>query len=372
MLKVLEPASLCGMELHNRFVRSATMEGMADPEGAVTGDFVKAYEDLAAGKVGLIVTSAAYVSIAGKSLHNQVGIHNDEMIAGLRRVADVAHRHGSKIVPQLSHAGGMSSYLFKEGKAALAPSVIKGRQPQRELTEDDLEQIIEEFALAAVRSRLAGFDGVQLHGGHGTLLPQLLSPHGNFRQDRWGGSLANRCRFHLELIRRVRAAVGADYPLMMKFGVVDDKPEGLTLDDGIATLKAMAGIGLNAVEISGGMGSGKLGYSRVVNDDINEDVYYRERTAAAKRATSIPVIMVGGIRYLETAEEILDSGDADFISISRPLVREPDLIRRWTSGDYKRARCISCNKCITSATTGDPLECGEDRRIREEQGAASS
>ncbi|MDO8670165.1 MAG: HisA/HisF-related TIM barrel protein, partial [Dehalococcoidia bacterium] len=129
---------------------------------------------------------------------------------------------------------------------------------------------------------------------------------------------------------------------------------------------AMIAVGLDAVEISAGISSGKLGSVRALNDAVTEDVYFRERAASVKRAVGIPVMMVGGIRKVETAEAIIASGEADFVSICRPLIRQPDLINRWAIGDRERSTCISCNKCQTIIDRKEPLECGEDRRIVEE------
>ncbi len=366
--KVLEPANIGRLELRNRFIRSATLDATADETGAVTDASVKIYDGLAAGGVGLIATGYAFVSKHGQAALGQYGIHSDEMIPGLRRLVEAVHRHGAKIAAQIVHAGGASSYLFHKGEVLLAPSEIEGRSPRRAMTEEEIEGIIQDFAAAAMRAREAGFDGVQLHGAHGYLMSQFFSPTTNLREDRWGGNPENRRRFHVETVKRVRAAVGPDFPLMIKFGIMDDVEGGATLEEGIAAIKAMIEAGLDAVEISVGQGGGKNGPIRVFNDEVTETAYYRKRAAAAKKAVEVPVALVGGIRSLQTAEDIVASGDADFISLCRPLIREPGLIRRWLNGDTRRATCISCSKCLGSTLQGQPLECGEDKRIREEKG----
>lgn len=368
MFRVLEPLSLGGLALENRFMRSATWDQMADESGAVTDRSVALYRRLAAGGVALIVTGYAFISKQGQAEHGQYGIYSDDLIPGLQRLVQVAHERGTKIAAQIVHAGGASRYLAQTGQVALAPSLIEGRQPQRAMAEEDIEGIIADFAAAAVRVREAGFDAVQLHGAHGYLFSQWLSPLANFRQDRWGGSPENRRRFHAETVRRIRAAVGPDFPLWIKFGVMDDSEGGASLAEGIAALQAMVEAGLDAVEISGGIGTGRLGASQVIGNDSTEVAYYRERAAKAKRAVPVPVAVVGGIRSIETAEDIVASGDADLIALSRALIREPDLVLRWRSGDLKRAKCISCAKCLALVRRGEPLECGEERRLRQEQG----
>ncbi|MBI2863070.1 MAG: NADH:flavin oxidoreductase [Chloroflexi bacterium] len=368
MFKVLQPADLAGLELRNRFIRSAAFDSMADQTGAVTDRSVELYDVLAAGGVGLIVTGYAFVSRHGQAIFGQYGIYSDEMIPGLRRLVQVAHRHGAKIALQIVHAGTFSGYMGRTGQVALGPSERGGRYPSRGLTEEEIERIIGDFAQAAVRAREAGFDAVQLHGAHGYLMSEFFSSVANRRQDRWGGSAENRRRFHVETVRRVRAAVGADFPLLIKFGVMDDKEGGSPLEEGIAALQAMAAAGLDAAEISGGLGTGRRGPIRVLADPSTEDAYYRERAAKAKAALSIPIAVVGGIRRLETAEDIVTSGDADFVSLCRPLIRQPDLINQWLSGDRRQPTCISCAKCLTLVERGEPLECGEELRIRVEGG----
>lgn len=364
MYRVLQPASLGGLELRNRFMRSATWDATADETGAVTDLSVKLYEDLAAGGVGLIVTGFAFVSDLGRTNPGHYGIHCDEMIPGISRLVQAAHEHGAKIAIQIAHAGGVSPYLAQRGKTALAPSQIEGQQPQRALTGEEIEGIIDDFAAAAVRAREAGFDAVQLHGAHRYLMAQFLSPITNHRQDRWGGTPEDRRRFHVETVRRVRAAVGPDFPLMIKFGVMDDIDGGTLFEEGVATAKAMVEAGIDMLEVSAGISGGNVSSSRVLPPGVTELAYYRERTARAKKELDIPVAVVGGIRSLEMAEDIVKSGDADLIALCRPLIREPSLIRRWLEGDRRPAICISCAKCMALCRRGEPLECGEELRLR--------
>jgi 2,4-dienoyl-CoA reductase-like NADH-dependent reductase (Old Yellow Enzyme family) len=193
-------------------------------------------------------------------------------------------------------------------------------------------------------------------------MSQFISPLANSRTDRWGGSPENRRRFHLEVVPRVRQAVGAHFPLLIKFGVQDDREGGLPLSEGIAAAKLMVARGINAIEISAGIGSS----AQTTKEGEPERAYFRERAAAVKQAVTVPVIVVGGIRSLKMAQDIVNSGDADLISMSRPFIRQPDLIARWQRGETKVAACISCNRCLGIAWKGEPLECGEERRLREE------
>ena len=360
---LFEPCMIGGLELKNRFVRSATWDATADVSGAVTPNSVALYEELGKGNIGLIVSGYAFVSAHGQANPGQYGIHNDDMIAGMRRMAKAAHRDGTKIALQIVHAGINSGYLVQKGATLLAFSKMADmNRPHREMTEEDIEGIIADFAKAAVRGREAGFDAVQLHGAHGYLMSQIQSPLFNQRTDRWGGNAENRRRFHLEVVRRIRQAIGDDFPLFIKFGVMDDRTGGLTLDEGIETSRQMVSAGLDAIEVSAGVGQPV----QTAKEGDPERTPFRERAAAVKKAVEVPVIVVAGIRTLETAEDIVTSGDADMVSMCRPFIREPGLLVRWQKGDRAKAKCISCNRCFPIVARGEPLECGEERRLREE------
>ena len=360
---LFEPYRIGSLELRNRWVRSATWDATADSSGAVTDTSVALYRELAKGKIGLLVSGYAFVSAHGQANPGQYGVYNDDMIPGLRRLVEEAHQGGAKIALQIVHAGINSGYLVGKGVTLLAMSKMpEMSRPHREMSDEEIEGIIADFAAAAVRGREAGFDAVQLHGAHGYLMSQIQSPLYNLRTDKWGGSAENRRRFHLEVIQRVRQAIGADFPLMIKFGVQDDREGGLSLSEGVETARQMAEKGIDAIEVSAGVGQS----TQVTGAGDPERVPFRERAAAVKRAVTVPVMVVAGIRSLEMAKDIVDSGDADMISMCRPFIREPGLVARWQSGDTKPAKCISCNRCFGVIARGEPLECGEERRLREE------
>ena len=363
MANPFEPITIAGMEVRNRFQRSATWDASATDDGEVTDKSVEIIGGLARGGVGLIVTGYAYVSDDGKAAPRQYGISHDRHIEGLRRLTNVAHDHGARIAAQIAHGGINSGLLFRGARVAIGPSQIEGHHwEHREMTSEEIEATVRDFAAAASRAREAGFDAVQLHAAHGYLMNQFLSPLTNHRTDEWGGSPEKRRRFHVEVLRAVREAVGDDYPVLIKIGLRDRSEGGMTLDEGLATLKLLAAEGLSAAEISTGIG---IGSTQTARAEDPERVYFREDAAAAKRAVDIPVALVGGVRSFATAESILD-GDADMVSLSRPLIRENDLIARWQRGDRAPAKCLSCNKCFAFGLRGEPLECGEEYRLRQE------
>jgi 2,4-dienoyl-CoA reductase-like NADH-dependent reductase (Old Yellow Enzyme family) len=362
--KLFEPIKIKTMDIQNRVMRSATWDATADDSGGVTDNSIRLYKELGHGEIGLIVTGYAFVSHPlGQANPGQYGIYRDALIPGWKALVKAVHQAGdSKIAMQIVHAGINSGYLVQKGQILLAVSELPGRnRPHREMRDEEIEGIIEDFAKAAVRVREAGFDALQLHGAHGYLMSQFASPIFNHRTDRWGGSPANRRRFHLEVIRRVRKAVGDDYPIGIKFGVQDDQENGLTLEEGMETCRQMEADGIDSIEVSAGVGAA----ATLIKEAGIDQVIFRDRAAAVKKAVGIPVAVVNGIRSLSEAEDIIARGEADLVSLCRPFIREPHLIRRWLKGDTQPAVCISCNQCFPIVGRGEPLECGQERKLRE-------
>ncbi|MDD2335123.1 MAG: NADH:flavin oxidoreductase, partial [Geobacteraceae bacterium] len=211
---------------------------------------------------------------------------------------------------------------------------------------------------AARRAQEAGFDGIEIHSGHGYFLSQFLSPAYNRRQDEYGGSIENRARIHLQIYHAIREVVGKDYPVLIKMNCTDATENGLTIDDSLRAAKLFADAGFDAIEVSGGIiRTGKLSPSRPGITTEAEEAYFREYARRFKREIKIPLILVGGLRSFEVAEEILVDGIADYISMSRPLIREPDLIRRWQKGDLRKAECTSDNLCFNPGFEGKGIYC---------------
>jgi 2,4-dienoyl-CoA reductase-like NADH-dependent reductase (Old Yellow Enzyme family) len=360
-IDLFEQFSIGKMQLKNRFVRSATWDAMADNDGRVTDNSIELYRKLGQANIGLIVSGYAFVSPIGKAAIRQYGVHTDDMIPGLKRLVEAAHQGGSKIALQIAHSGTNVMLLTSDSNVEL-PAVSKQSDlniQQREMTDEDIQEIVRDFSKAALRGKEAGFDAIQLHGAHGYLMSQFQSPLLNHRTDKWGGNAENRRRFHLEVIREVRKQVGEDFPLMIKYGIQDDGEEGLSLSEGLDTVRHMVREGIDGIEISANIGRAAI---MAPKKGEPERAYFRDRTAAVKRTVDVPVILVGGVRSLEMAQNIVDSGDADLISMCRPFIREPDLVARWGRGDTSPAKCISCFKCSGIAARGVPLECAEERR----------
>jgi len=219
--------------------------------------------------------------------------------------------------------------------------------------------VIRAFGDAAKRAREAGFDAVQVHGAHAYLLSQFLSPHTNRRSDHWGGTLEGRLRFHHEIYREIRSKAGEDYPVFIKIGVQDGFAGGLEFKEGKKAARLMAEWGFDALEISSGLrGKPYEGTEfRTKINRIEREGYFRKWCKHIKDEVNVPVMMVGGLRTPKLMTEVICKGETDFISLCRPLIREPGIINEWKSGSRHRSACISCNKCYEALVKGESLHC---------------
>jgi 2,4-dienoyl-CoA reductase-like NADH-dependent reductase (Old Yellow Enzyme family) len=215
----------------------------------------------------------------------------------------------------------------------------------RELAADEIRTLISDFVAAAVRARRAGFDGVQLHAAHGYLLSAFLSPHTNRRTDEWGGPVENRARALLETLRGVKAACGPDFPVIVKLNSTDFLEGGLTVDDAVRVARMLDEAGIDGIEVSGGMAEAKKGSIWPGLRREEDEGYFVENAARIKGAVRVPVFGLGGIRTLAAAERMVADGRVDLISLSRPLIRDPYLVKHFREGAVARSACISCNKC---------------------------
>ncbi|MBF0480714.1 MAG: NADH:flavin oxidoreductase [Desulfovibrionaceae bacterium] len=348
------------MTLKNRFLRSATFEGLAGPGGEVTEKLAALMAELARGRAGLIVTGNAYVRGDGRTRPTQMAIDRDELLPGLARMAEAAHREGGAIAVQIAHSGCYSDPV--DGSTPLGLSNLSfGKIPAcRELTGQDASELASAFARAAVRARAAGFDAVQLHAAHGYLLSQALSPYYNRRTDAYGGPIENRMKLPLEVYRAVRSAVGGDYPVLIKINSRDYLEPGLTPEETALVCRTLQDEGLDLAELSGGTMASDPKFSPIRAgrcDTPGREAWFRVDAAAIKASLAIPVALVGGVRAPQTAKALIEEGAADLIALSRPLIREPGLIARWESGDLRPAACLSDNLCMAEARSGRGLRC---------------
>jgi len=394
MSVLFAPKKLGAMMIDNRFVHSATYEGLAQESGEVSPALLKRYEAIARGQTGLIIPGHLYVHPLGRCTTAQAGIHSDLMIPGLSLLTETVHREGSKIFFQLSHAGRQTT---KEviGRDPLGPSSL-GRDPVYRvkplaMTEAEIIDTIAAFRAAALRAVKAGADGIQLHAAHGYLINQFLSPYFNRRRDAWGGSAENRFRLLGEIVSAIREAIPRGFPLLVKLNACDYTPQqGITPPLAAEYARQLAGLGIDGIEVScgstlysplstcrgaapteelaKGLGLGKrlllkymlkktAGRFRFV-EGYNLDAARMIKEAAG----AVPVIVVGGMRSVAAMTAAIESGCADFIALSRPFINDPFLVKRIKSGEIDRVSCSNCNLCLAAIALNRPVSCARPKK----------
>jgi 2,4-dienoyl-CoA reductase-like NADH-dependent reductase (Old Yellow Enzyme family) len=357
MSKLFEATTINGMKLANRFMRSATWEGMAADDGTCTPAIKDLYVQFAQGGVGLIITSHVYVRREGMGSPRQLGLSDDKFIPGLREMTDAVHRHNCPVAVELAHAGILSNEKVT-GSTPAVLSKVDGYvgSAGRVMSAEDIQEIVAAFAQAARRAKEAGFDAIQIHGAHGFLINQFLSPAFNKRTDAYGGPIENRTRAVLEILASMRRQVGEGFPILIKMNSEDVIEGGLTVEDSLQAAVLLQQAGVDAIELSGG--------TVVTGDHCRKDIssedkeaYWRKAAKSFKEKLSLPLILVGGIRSLQVAEKLHAEGYADYFALSRPLIREPGLVARWASGDLRKATCLSDNLCRGPLLAGGGIYC---------------
>jgi 2,4-dienoyl-CoA reductase-like NADH-dependent reductase (Old Yellow Enzyme family) len=375
MPELFEPVSIKSMQLRNRIVRSATWEGMCAADGRPSARLAGCYAELAAGGVGLIITGYTFVSPEGKQLPGKMGIHTDEFADDHRRLTQAVHDAGGSMAIQLVHAGGQAD-PDQISRKPLAPSAVNvGQFPvePEELTAAQIHEIVAAFGRAAYRARSWGYDAVQLHGAHGYLINQFLSPLTNRRTDEYGGGIENRVRFLMQVYEEVRRTAGEDYPVMIKLNAQDHQDGGLSPPDAVYAARKLDAAGIAAIEVSAGTAaSGKLGPVRSKINSPEKEAYNLELARGIKEKVACPVMVVGGFRSYTVAQDALERDKMDFIAMARPFIREPQLPNRWRSGDRAPAACISCNKCFVPGLKEGGIYCVAEKKEKAKKDKAGS
>jgi 2,4-dienoyl-CoA reductase-like NADH-dependent reductase (Old Yellow Enzyme family) len=361
MPELFETTSLGGMTLRNRFARSATWEGLATDDGSCTPELSEVVADLAKGEIGLIISSHAYVSPEGQAGPRQIAIYDDRFVDGLKKMVEAAHDQGSKIVLQLAHAGIRALRPLTK-QEPVGPSPLAGAESERgrAMMAGEIEATIGAFAAAAHRAKEAGFDGVQIHAAHGYLLSQFLSPHFNKRTDEYGGDLRGRAKVVLDILRRIKAVTGDSYPVLIKMNSEDFLDDGFTVSEMLEVAALLEEAGIDGIELSGGVNDPACHQSPIREGTPlteEEEVYYRHAARRCKERINVPLILVGGIRSYEVAVQLIEDGTADYVALSRTLIREPNLVARWKSGDTRKSECVSCNECFGPIRRGEGFYC---------------
>jgi 2,4-dienoyl-CoA reductase-like NADH-dependent reductase (Old Yellow Enzyme family) len=358
--KLFDSSTIKGINLKNRFIWSATWQGKANFNGSCSPTLISSMLPVARRDAGLIISEMTYISGNGVCAPGQMGIYDDCLLPGLKLMREFVHRAGTPIALQLVH-GGLFSAPILTGSTPLGPSVLDTPDGKigKEISKEEIADTVIAFRDGAVRAKEAGFNGVQIHAAHGWLLSQFLSPFFNKRTDEYGGSLENRARIVLEVTKSIREAVGEDFAVLVKINSADFLPGGFDAGEMVEVSVMLERAGIDAIEISGGT----IGALMTGNIDgsfspvSKKGAYYVEAAIQLKEKVKIPVMLVGGIRTFEEADKLVKNGVADYISLCRPLIREPDLIKKWKSGNLKRSDCISDNACLQLGMEGKGVHC---------------
>jgi 2,4-dienoyl-CoA reductase-like NADH-dependent reductase (Old Yellow Enzyme family) len=354
MSSLFEPYKIGSLEVRNRFIRSATTSYWSNSQGIVRPEIIELYRKLAEGGVGLIIKGHLYVMDKGKAHTGMAGISHDYHIPKLRELTSQVHEHDSKILAQLNY-GGINPHRRAGVLDRAGPSrYVWGERETRALSSDEIHEIVEAFGEAAERAMVANFDGVQIHGAHGYLISQFLSRGVNRRTDNYGGSLTKRMRVLIEVYDEIRTRVGNNIPLLLKLNSDDFSKDGLTIQESKKVAEALCKRGLNAIEVSGG-GVGKqqdLMHRGRSSDPVLAEASFSGHAQEIREVTQpTSMALVDGIRSLECMETLISKGICDLISISRPFIREPDLVDRLKARQ-KVATCISCDACLSEDVFG--------------------
>lgn len=327
MKNIFDEMTLNRLKLKNRLIRSATWLALADDKGNLTDKIFETYEKLAKGGVGAIITGITTVSPHDALIEGIAQFYDDKFIPQHKKFTDMIHSHDCKIFMQTA----IVDSVFHIGEDLY-------KIPIKKLNLEHIDEVIELFKNAAIRAKTAGYDGIQLHIAHGFFLSKFISPLYNERNDEYGGNPENRAKILGEILDEIRHEIGNDFCVIAKINCDDFTDGGLNIHDCMVACKILKEHGIDAIEISGNY------TSREARAGANEG-YFQKYAVAVKERVDIPIILVGGHRSVEFMNNLLVKTDIDYLSLSRSLVREPEIVNRWKNGDLRPSECIGCNMC---------------------------
>ncbi|MCR4432289.1 MAG: FAD-dependent oxidoreductase [Tepidanaerobacteraceae bacterium] len=370
MLKyIFSPIKIGKMELSNRLVVPPMVMNYCNEDGTATERFIAYHEAKARGGWGLIITEDYAVDPRGKGFSRIPGLWDDSQIESHSRLTERIHKYGAKIVAQIYHCGRQTNHLVI-GEQPVAPSPIPcpvNQEMPHELTVKEIKEVVEKFGDCAYRAKKAGFDGVEVHGAHGYLIAQFMSPYSNKRTDEYGGSLQNRLRFPLEIISNIKAKAGNDFPVIFRISADEFVPGGRTIEDTKAIAIILEDAGINAIHVSAGVYASA---DAIIPPSAVRHGWITDYAAEVKKVVSIPVITVGRINDPFVAEAIISSGKADLVSIGRGSLADPEMPNKAAAGKFEDiVQCIGCMqgcierlfknidvKCLVNPSLGRELE----------------
>ncbi len=367
---LFSPLAIGSIKVRNRLAVSAMVTSYCAEDGTATEQYIAYHEAKAKGGWGLITTEDYAVAPSGKAFRYLAGLWDDSQIASHSALPERVHRHGAKILAQIYHSGRQAQAAVL-GHAPLAPSAVpdsRSREVPRALAVDEIATLVQNFGDTARRAKQAGFDGVEIHGGHGYLIAQFLSPYSNKRTDRYGGSLTNRMRFALEVIDSVRKKAGSDFVVGMRISSDELMPGGRTIEDTLTIVPYLERAGLDYIHVSAGVG----GNHGIIPPSYVRHAWLADYAGMVKRAVSIPVMVVGRINDPQIAEQVLASGRADMIAMGRASLIDPDMPNKARDGRLDEIRrCIACNEgCQGNLSQNKPITCVLNPTLGRENEAA--
>ncbi len=357
-MKVFEPMKIGKLELKNRMVVSAMVTNYCTADGMATEKFIAYHEHKAKGGWGLIITEDYAVTPTAGGFVNLPGLWEDEQIESHRKLTERIHAAGGKIAAQIYHAGRETSSEIT-GEQPVAPSAVREpsmKETPRELSVKEIHELVERFGDCARRAKEAGFDAVEVHGAHGYLVGAFASPFSNKRSDEYGGTIRNRARFGMEIIRNIKEKCGEDYPVLYRISSVEYVPGGLEIEESKVLARLMEEAGADCIHCSQGV---YISTHTIIPPSVFPRAGYVENAAEMKKAVKIPVIAVGRINDVEIAESILEAGKADLVTMARASLADPDLPNKIRDGKADEViRCIGCLQgCIGENGKGNCVRC---------------
>ncbi|MFZ5957841.1 NADH:flavin oxidoreductase [Pseudomonas knackmussii] len=388
--KVFGPASLAGLQLRNRVIKTATFEGMC-PGGMPGADLAEHHARMARGGVGLTTVAYCGVSPDGLTFADQMWMH-EGVFAQLRHLTAAVHREGGAVSAQLAHCGFFSRTKPLNIPRPRGPSacinqygLFSGVPFSGAMGAADIRKTLDEYRAAAAFVKRAGFDAIEIHMGHGYLLSQFISPATNRRSDAYGGLLEKRMRLPLEVLAAVREAVGDDFPILAKLNLSDGFKGGLEIEESCRAAQLLAAGGLNALVMSGGFTSrapmylfrGESPLAQMIPLERNplqrtamkwfggsmfasmpyEELYFLEQARRMRQATDMPLVYLGGVSSRDSLQRTMDEG-FDFVAMGRALLRDPDLVRNLQAqGEHYENGCTHCNQCVASIARPGGIRC---------------
>jgi len=378
-MKAFTPLKIAGLELKNRIIRAGCFEGMCQ-NGQVTDQLIEHHRRLAEGGVAMTTLAYCAVSKDGRAFEHELWIR-EEILPDLKKFTAAIHKEGAKASIQLGHCGFFTSkkVIGKRPLGASPKLCVFTLSYCREMTQLDIEEKINDFVNALLLAKKAGFDAIEIHAGHGYLLSQFLSPWTNKRKDEFGGSLENRLRFPVEVIKQVRKVLGPDFPIFIKMNQRDGMPGGIEIEDAVTIATAFENAGASALIPSAGFTSkvpflmlrGNLPVKEMSNNQTNllnriglklfgrfmvpehpyEPLFLLEGARQIKAAVNIPVIYIGGAESFSGLNQIMDAG-LDFVQIGRATIQDPDFVKKLESGEITESACDHCNRCVAAMDAG--------------------